>query len=103
MKKIINHKLYNTETAKFLGEDWNGVPTSDFSYCSECLYKTRKGNYFLYGEGGPMSKYSVSCGMNEWSGSEVIKPLTEEDARVWAEEHLSTDEFIETFGQIEEA
>lgn len=46
MKKIINGKLYNTETAKKLG-DWE----SDQDYRGlyheeESLYRTKSGNYF---------------------------------------------------------
>ena len=43
MKKIINNLLYNTETAKNLGDYWNGLPSNDFSYCCETLYQKRTG------------------------------------------------------------
>lgn len=103
MKKVINGALYNTETAQRLGSWDNGCFTSDFNYCYEALYRTKSGKYFLYGEGGPMSKYSRSTGNNSWSGSSHIEPLTLEAAREWAEEHLDGDDYIEIFGEPDEA
>lgn len=102
MKRIINGKLYNTATAKEIGAWSNNYNYGDFSYCEETLYLKRTGEYFLYGKGGPMSKYSQSCGQNSWSGGEEITPLTETEAREWAEKHLDADEYIEIFGEPEE-
>lgn len=102
MKKIINGKLYNTETAQSIGYWCNTGNTRDFSYVSEELYRKRTGEFFLFGEGGPMSKYSRSIGNNEWSGGEEITPLTWEAARRWAEEHLDVEEYEACFGETPE-
>lgn len=101
MKQIISGKLYNTATAKLCGIDSysNG---RDFSYWREELYRKKTGEFFLYGEGGPSSRYSRSCGQNEWCGGEKISPMTEAEAREWAEKHLTADEYIEIFGEPEE-
>lgn len=74
----------------------------NFSYCSEVLYRKKTGELFLYGEGGPMSKYAESCGQNEWSGGEKIIPLSYEAAQKWAEEHLDGDKYEEIFGAVTE-
>ena len=66
MKKIINGKKYNTETAKEVGYRSSGGSTSDFSYWCQTLYRKRTGEFFLYGEGGPMTSYARSCGDNSW-------------------------------------
>ena len=100
MKKIINGKKYDTETAKCLAEWGNNV--SGFSYCYEELYKKKTGEFFLYGNGGAMSKYSRSCGDNSWCGGEDITPLTEAEARKWTEKHADADEYEEIFGEVEE-
>ena len=100
MKKIINGKLYNTETATFCGSF--SAHCGSFNYVSEELYKKRTGEFFLYGEGGPMSRYAKSCGDNSWSGSDGITPMTEQEARKWAERHLDADDYIEIFGEPEE-
>ena len=100
MKKIINGKKYDTDTAKCLSYDGNGY--TGFQRCYEELYRKRTGEYFLYGEGGAMSKYARSCGNNSRCGSEDIIPLTEAQARQWAEDHCTADEYEEIFGEVEE-
>ncbi len=85
MKRIIDGKRYDTETAKLLAEWTNNYYSSDFQWCHEELYVTKKGSYFLYGEGGAMSKYSVPIGNNGSGGGERIKPLSTAEARNWCE------------------
>jgi len=92
MKKVINGKLYDTDTAKFLGDFDNGKLTNDFSYLYEGLYQKRTGEHFLYCVGGALTIYNGS----------VIKPLTYEEAQKWAEKHLDGDEYIKIFGDPEE-
>ena len=102
MKKIINGKIYDTATAERAGGWSNNRSTSDFSYCSEDLYRKRTGEFFLHGEGGPMSKYAVSCGNNEWGYGKQIIPLSYDAARKWAEEHLPADRYEAIFGEVGE-
>ena len=58
MKKIINGKMYNTETAKEIGSWNNGRYRSDFYYVGETLYKKKTGELFVFGEGGAASRYA---------------------------------------------
>lgn len=102
MKQIINNKKYDTETAKLVGEWSNNRSYRDFSYCEEQLYRKRTGEFFLYGKGGPMSKYATPCDNNAWVGGQDITPLSEDGARKWAEEHLDADEYEEIFGEVSE-
>lgn len=101
MKKIINGKMYNTETAKRVGE-WDNGRYGDFGYCSESLYQKKTGEFFLYGEGGAMSKYVVYYGPNSWGGGEAITPLTEQSAKKWAEDHITAEEYEAIFGEVDE-
>jgi hypothetical protein len=103
MKKIINGAKYDTSTAERIGE-WHtqGIGISDFNYCSEDLYRTKSGKYFLHGEGGALSKYNESCGNNNRCGSSEIMPMTREAAMEWAEEHLDGDEYEDIFGVVTE-
>ena len=101
MKKVISGRRYDTETAKLLGVATYGICT-DFAYWCEELYVKRTGEYFLYGQGGPMSKYSQQVGQNEWTGGHKIVPLTLKEAQRWVEYYLSADEYEEIFGKIEE-
>jgi len=93
MKRVINRKMYNTETATMIGQYWNGIDSSDFRTLTETLYKTKKGEYFLHGSGGPLSKYSAPRGSNGRCGSENIIVLTKDKAIDWAEEN----EIVELF------
>lgn len=102
MKKIINGKLYDTDTARMLGSWENTWDTRDFGHVSEELYIKRTGEYFLYGEGGPSTRYAKTIGQNSWSGGAQIMPLSVEAAREWAEEHLSADKYAEIFGMPDE-
>lgn len=102
MKKIINGKLYNTETAKSIGYWSNGSNSRDFNYIEKELFLKKTGEYFLYAYGGANTHYAVSCGTNEWCGNEVIEPLSENEAKKWAEKHLTADEYISIFGEVEE-
>lgn len=101
MKKIVNGKLYDTDTAKEVGCYSNGYGTGDFQYCYESLYRKRTGEYFLYGRGGARSKYSERCG-NGWSEGWMIIPYTEEEAKEWAVENMDADDYMELFGTVEE-
>lgn len=100
MKKIINGKVYDTCTAEQVGDWFNG--DTGFGRCYEILYRKRTGEFFLHGKGGPMSKYAVSCGNNEWGGSEKIIPLSYKAAQEWAKEHLDEEEYEKSFGEVVE-
>lgn len=102
MKKIIANKLYNTDTAREIGCWSNMADSRNFSWYCETLYQKRTGEYFLHGEGGPMTQYAVTIGQNSWSGGEKIMPLTYETARQWAEEHMDADDYAEAFGMPDE-
>ena len=96
MKKIINGKRYDTETAEEIGFWRTERSVTDFSYCEETLYRKRTGEFFIHGGGGARTKYaSESYGMYGWG--EAIVPLTYDEAREWAETHLDADRYEELF------
>ena len=101
MKKIINRKLYDTDTAQEIGRDGNGYNASDFNCVLETLYRKRTGEYFLHGEGGARSRYASREG-NMWGWGAQIIPLTYDEAQEWAEKHLTADEYAEAFGMPDE-
>ena len=84
MKKVIDGKLYDTETATEIASFDNGRGWDDFHHLNETLYITKKGQHFLYGIGGAMSKYSEKSG-NMTHGTENIELLNAIEAREWAE------------------
>lgn len=101
MKRIINGKLYNTETAKKVGEWSNNLSYSDHTYCEEALYRKITGEFFLYGKSGAAGRYSKYYGNMRGSGEDII-PLTESEAKKWTENHLDAERYIELFGEPEE-
>lgn len=102
MKKIINGKVYDTDTAKGVGEWSDGQSWRDFSHVEETLYRKKTGEFFLHGFGGPATRYAQATGSNSWTGGERIMPLTFQEARKWAEEHLDADEYEAIFGEVVE-
>lgn len=99
MKRIINGKTYNTQTATEIAHYSNGLGGGDFRNFSESLYVTQQGAYFLAGEGGPMTRYARSCG-NMTSGSEGIEHVSKREALLWCEEYDFTGEIEEYFSDM---
>lgn len=102
MKKIIKGRLYDTETAKEKGQYKSPLGPRDFHYFAETLYQKRTGEFFLFGEGGPASKYSRRLDGNSWTGDSDIIPISYEEAREWAEKYLSPEAYEELFGLVPE-
>ena len=102
MKKIIEGRVYNTDTAELVGEWANTYNTRDFNFCIENLYRKKTGEFFIHGRGGAMSKYAVSVGSNTMCGSEQIRPVSFDYAKQWAEEKLTADEYEKLFGEVAE-
>ena len=100
MKKVIEGKVYNTETAKLLGEYSYSLCT-DSHYYSEELYRTKNGTYYIYGEGNALSKYGQYERGYGYDPGETIKVISEDEARAWSEEHMSAEEYIDLFGAEE--
>lgn len=106
MRKIINGKRYDTETAEYLGRDeTEGIGENNFHYYCEELYRTSKGNYFLYGEGHGLTRWATrnADGMRGWGSG--IESLSKEEALSWAQRsNMSAREIEAEFGDcIEDA
>lgn len=99
MNKVIDGKRYDTSTAKIVAS-WDNEETG-FSLISENLHRKRTGEYFLHGSGGANTKYA-EYSYGSWKRGEEIIPLSEKEAKEWAESHLDADEYESVFGKIEE-
>lgn len=103
MKKIINGKVYNTESAEFIASHQTagrqlGI---DFDAVYEALYKTKRGAYFLVGEG-----FNMPWGKSDGNGfcyGENIVALTEQETLEWCEKRQIDPDDIEGEFQVEEA
>lgn len=99
MKKIINYKKYDTDTAKLIGYCHNGAGTDVEEY--EALYLKSTGEFFYHGYGGPRSKFSEYRGRTIF-GSSCILPYSIDEAKEWVTEHMSSDDYKNLFGELEE-
>ena len=96
MKQIVKGKRYDTDTATRVATD-SFSNYGDFQYWCEELYYTKRENWFLYGEGGAMSKYATAVSQNEVGGGNAIIPLTKKEALAWLETHTSDSEAYEKY------
>lgn len=103
MKKIINGKKYDTETARecFQYQHGNTYVDREHAY-TEVLYRKRTGEFFLHGWGGRLSKYGRLDERRCLYSVEEILPMSETEAKVWAECHMDGDEYETLFGEVEE-
>lgn len=75
MRRIINGKVYDTETADLVASDryWDGHNFERHGR-NTYLYKTKKGNFFLHRT-------------TLWQGElDTIEPVTVEEAKYWYEQ-----------------
>ena len=101
MKKIINGKVYSTDTATFLAEFEASCPANDFQWYKESLYRKKTGEFFLCGEGNGASRYA-SHEFDGWTRGEKIIPLSYKEARDWAEKSLCADDYEKIFSVKED-
>lgn len=81
MKKIINGKVYNTDTATLIGQWDNGKYTNDIFYSYGNLYKTKGGQYFLTGD----SQFIFEINPSDNVDSHHMWLLDSPDALKWCE------------------
>lgn len=104
MKRIIDRKTYDTETAELLAESENqSAYPGGFEYWEEGLYRTAEGAFFIAGSGGAMTHYSKSAGDNSYTGSSNLRVVGKDEAIDWLEANGHTDALEKHFGnELEE-
>lgn len=91
MLRIINGKRYNTETAvDILALDCGIDSRSDFRWEDTELYRTKNGNWFVCGQGGPMSRWARGNRSTGYSSGSGLMPISAEEAQAILEEHGQT-------------
>lgn len=101
MKRIINNRKYDTETAIEIGK-WESSEHDRLHYVEETLYRKRTGEYFVFGRGGAGSCYAEYRGNRTYVDGESITPLDLVDAQNWAAANLSVDAYEAEFGEVAE-
>lgn len=91
MKRIIDGKTYNTETATKIAHQFFEEGSAEEAYSWNWLYQTRHGAYFLY------------YGDERWDDYQDIKPLSPAEAQAWMEKHASVELIEQHFGEMPEA
>lgn len=89
MKKILDGKVYNTETAELIADE--GKSLNSFYSTSEALYKTKNGAWFKHGESSAGGKYSHWCGNSCGYGEDIIA-MEPDEVIAWAEDADIEDE-----------
>ena len=84
MKKIINSRVYDTDTAKQVGYD-NDNPKGNWE---ETLYRKKTGEFFVQH-------------WDAWNGG-GIEPISFNAAKKWMEEHGSAEQYAAVFGEPDE-
>lgn len=103
MIRVIEGKQYNTDTALVVCDiSPSGFHQGDFAYEDSYLYKSKKGQFFVAGTGGPLSQWSEREGNSGMRGGSGLRLVDDDEARRLCERHGSTDEFVAAFGVPEE-
>ena len=102
MKKVINGRMYDTETATMLGKVTLGEPRN-WDYHEEVLFQKKNGDYFFRLEGTVISRCLQHIFPEILNASaERICPTSKRIAMQWAEENFDGDKYVEIFGEVEE-
>jgi len=86
MKKIINGRKYDTNTATEVCRGYFG----NFGSKKVVLYKKKNGEFFEHHT------------LNEFGFREWIEPVDEKEAKRFAEEQMTGDDYEKFFGEVEE-
>lgn len=102
MKRIINGKRYDTDTAQFIKTYSSDLSINDFRYYDESLYLKKTGEFFLYATGNGASRYAGQYGDLRGPGEKIV-PLTLDEAKAWVEKIEDPDLYEELFDVEEES
>lgn len=103
MRKIIKNKVYDTDTAMLIKQADHPNITSGEGSCKQSLYRKKTGDYFLFVDGARTDVFhSLALENNAHDRERHIYALTYEQARSWAEEEMTADEWLEIFEPVED-
>lgn len=97
MKAIINAHVYNTATAEVVCDVSAGWKGADTDWHETTLYRTKKGAFFIAGEGGPRSMWARTTGMTSSRGS-GLRVLDLDEVRTLMERACCSEQVYHAFG-----
>jgi len=105
MKFTIDGQRFDTDKSEAIHASSYEGPKNSSEWWSETLYRTpRSKRFFLVGEGGPMTRYARRVGFSSYISGARCDPMTDAEARAWAEDHMTADEIDAAFpGEVTEA
>lgn len=83
MKQVIDGLIYDTDDAIEIAMNESRVGSGDFGWFEEAVYKTDSGRWFLWGKGGPHTRWREPVGNNAFGSGETIHALSEVEALDW--------------------
>lgn len=103
VRRVIDGKIYDTETAQQIC----GLPCwfnrTDFEWHDTALYRSPKGRYFVAGEGNAASMWSQPVGNNCRGGGRGLRAVDAAEARAIMEDAgCSVDDFRAAGLEVEE-
>ncbi|MGO4286471.1 hypothetical protein [Bosea sp. TAB14] len=101
IRRVIEGKVFNTNTAEYvLTTVRHKLGYGDFTSELTCLYRTKKGQWFLAGKGGASTRWCrpSNCGSSTVEG-EGLRLISPEEAQELLEEH---DGDVEAYFEVEE-
>lgn len=91
MRKILNNKVYDSDTAKLVCRYENNKSRNVEENYIEDLYRKKNGELFIHGKGGVKSPYA----------REKIIPMTIGEATFWGRSALTPEAFKSIFKPLE--
>ena len=102
MQFVLNGRLYDTETATRIGTYTDNALYRDMYYMEDTLYRKDNGEYFILREGGPATYLGYQSGPREWSSGWEVISYKPDEAKEWAAQHLSYEDYSDEFGTVNE-
>lgn len=99
MKKIINNRVYDTETAQLIAcAPHKNLKDSTGQTCEQKLYRKKNGEYFIYLKGALSdAAHNINIEAEPHDKEHKIYVLTYDKARKWGEQELSPNLWLELF------
>lgn len=103
MKKIIDNRVYDTDTAQLIKRaDHDNIRNGE-GKCKQSLYRKRTGDYFLCVSGARTDTFhNLHLADVRHDRERHIYCLTYEQARAWCEAEMDADEWLENFEPAED-
>lgn len=105
MKRILDGKIYDTETATVLvniSGRGGTLNRGDLGYEDTWLYRSPTGTFFMAGEGGSASRWAKPFGENGSAAGEGLLIISDAEARHLYERHGGVvEKYAKYFGEPE--